>query len=166
MWETLTLPAPAAAVVDPPVPDSVAADGSAARASPAPAEIVGDWRITHVHGCSLFFNAKFKRLHAHCCQDHSRKRCKMDRDLAKGPIGLIWSWLHSVEISKDCHDIQKQLLSMPVKYETRAMAREEFYGMITERGKNEFLAIASLEFELRGTTIEPHELPCRAPRLS
>ena len=86
----------------------------------------------------------------------------MDRVLKRGCIGLAMAWLQCEEPSKQCHDLQKVVLSSSLGLEQRQAGREKFIELAAARG-GQFNEILEREFELRGSRDEPPSIRCIAP---
>ena len=120
----------------------------------APASI-GDWVVLAVDGGWLRFNPVLKRLDAHCADPihNFDGKCKMDRVLSKGVIGLVMAWLSGHAEPFPCkasHQFQKVVLSNPDCKDIRERGREAFTELVEKHGCV-FAQVWKLEYELRGT---------------
>ena len=101
------------------------------------------------------------KLDSHCSQCFHAAGCKMDRSLKHGTIGLAMLWLSTTELDKEGHDMQKAILSDVGKLKERKEKRAEFVRIAEAQG-GDYLLVLAREKELRGTSDEPANIPCRS----
>ena len=116
------------------------------------------WRVLEVPHGYLRYNMVQGKLDSHCPVHNN---CKMDRTLARGPIGLCMAWLRAHAEGPEPPALLKITLSSDHGLEARRRGRQEFKEMAKD---NElFTEVLEQEALLRGgDRDEPPKLPVSA----
>ena len=126
----------------------------------APPLPVGDWRVLPVKGGWVRFNQTLKRFDSHCNKLDHGQGCKMDRHMKRGVIGLALAWLGCDEVSRQTHEMQKELLSHEISREKRSAGRLDFK-RLAEIYDDDYRLALDVEMKERGTNDEPSSIYCR-----
>ena len=141
----------------PPAPTTVADEApKIVRGPPKSSDV---WEVVEVPGGWLRFSEKHQRLDSHCnrCADAN---CKMDRSLAKSPLGLHIAWLsEEFHGDKKEHDDLKWVLSQADRFDQRDKARARFMELAAESGGT-YSRILEAEEKAAGSSGEPLTLHC------
>ena len=117
---------------------------------------------------TLTWNEQFGRLDGHCGVE-GHEKCRLNRQLRKGCIGLVTAWLlatHEAPGNEKFHHAQlKEDISGKGSKKLRVGGRKIFKDLCSSPGENglRFRAVIAQEIELRGgDDSEPAWLHCAA----
>ena len=164
-----TPPAPGAAGTQP-APGVAGTDGNAGAAGKAAAVNAarptegGGWLVITTSGGWIRFNEKQQKIDSHCSQ-HGHK-CKMDRMMSRGSIGLACAWLGTTCNMRSDHIIEKACISSFDSKAARVAARAAFVARAKDSSDSEgekCLLLLASEMDARKATsevVEPDLLKC------